>query len=151
MTRRSRPSAEAMLRVVFDTVIFVRALINPHGRWGRLVFAHATDYELIVSQPVVTEVLEVLHRPELTTKFRALENLDVAAVITLLGEASVVNVQSIPAASRDHKDDKFLATAAAAGADYLVSEDQDLLVLDEYEGTKIVDASTFLSVLAEAT
>jgi hypothetical protein len=41
----------------------VRALINPHGIWGRLVFQRATAYALIISPPV-EEILEVLHRPE---------------------------------------------------------------------------------------
>ena len=50
-----------MLRVVFDTVIFVRALINPHGIWGRLIFQHADAYTLVISPPVVAEILEVLH------------------------------------------------------------------------------------------
>ena len=49
--------------------------------------------------------------------------------------------------SRDPKDDKFLATAVRAGADYLVSEDQDLLVLGEHEGVEIVDAVTFLRLI----
>jgi uncharacterized protein len=138
-----------VLRVVFDTVIFVRGLINPHGRWGRLVFAHYQDYDLIISEPIATEILEVLHRPELRSKFRGLEGLDVAAVIALLGQAAAVDVPSIPPLSRDPKDDKFLATAAAARADYLVSEDQDLLVLEQYQGVKLVDAATFLRVIAQ--
>lgn len=49
--------------------------------------------------------------------------------------------------SRDLKDDKFIATAAAAGAAYLVSEDQDLRVLQEYAVTKIVTCRQFLDVL----
>jgi len=28
-----------MPRAVFDTVVFVRALINPFGVWGRLILA----------------------------------------------------------------------------------------------------------------
>ena len=39
------------------------------------------------------------------------------------------------------------ALALLAGAAYLVSEDQDLLVLGEYEGVRIVDAVTFLDLL----
>jgi predicted nucleic acid-binding protein len=45
------------------------------------------------------------------------------------------------------KDNKFLATARQAQADYLVTEDEDLLVLTEYEGTKIITAQAFLALL----
>ena len=57
--------------------------------------------------------------------------------------------ENLPAMSRDAKDDKVLAVAQVAGADYLVSEDQDLLTLVEYEGTRIVDARTFLAPLLD--
>ena len=136
-----------MYRVVLDTVVFVRSLINPHGRWGKLVFAH--DYRLFVSRPVVAEILEVLSRPELTQKFRTLRDMNIARVIEILGQSEFVDIPNIPNVSRDVKDDKFLATAAIAQADYLVTEDNDLLVLDEYEGTKIIDAATFLRILEQ--
>src|SRR5262245_9087729 len=112
-----------MLKAVFDTVVFVRALINPHGLWGRLIFAHYARYQLCLCQPVVEEIVEVLHRPELTRKFRTLPGLDVGAVLGLLAQALLVEPAAIPPASRDVKDDKFLATAIAARAQYLVSED----------------------------
>src|SRR5688572_5740759 len=119
-----------MPRAVFDTVIFVRALINPHGIWGRLIFQHGRAYTLIISPPVVEEILDVLHRPELTRRFRSLVGLDVARVIAILDHAEAVELQDVPAVSRDPKDDKFLATAVAARADYVVTEDNDLLVLE---------------------
>ena len=136
-----------MLRAVFDTVIFVRALINPHGIWGRLIFRHGHAYALIISPPVVQEILEVLHRPELTRRFRSLEGLDLARVIEILDHAEAVEVETVPAVSRDPKDDKFLATAVAARADYLVTEDNDLLVLDAHQGIPIVTASQFLAIV----
>ncbi len=135
------------MKVVFDTVVFVRSLINPYSMWGSAVFRHADYYTLFLSRPILEEILDVLRRPELTRKFRSLEQMDTARVIEILGQARVVEVAEMPRASRDPKDDKFLATARAAGAEYLVSEDQDLLVLGEYEGVKIVDTLAFLRVL----
>src|SRR5215208_5087060 len=108
-----------MPRVVFDTVIFVRALINPYGIWGRLIFRHGQSYILVISPPVVAELLDVLHRPELIRRFRSLAGLDVARAIEILGDAEAVEIEDVPAISRDPKDDKFLATAVAAQADYL--------------------------------
>jgi uncharacterized protein len=136
-----------MPRAVFDTVVFVRALINPFGVWGRLIFQHGHAYTLIVSPPVVEEILEVLHRPELTRRFRSLIGLDVAQVIAILDDAEAIELQNVPAVSRDPKDDKFLATAVAARAEYVVTEDNDLLVLDPYEGVRIVTAGQFLTIV----
>lgn len=139
-----------MLKVVFDTVIFVRCLINPHSIWGKLVFQHYHRFQLFVSEPIVSEILEVLHRPELTAKFKALEKLDMTFVMNILGEAPVVEIHTIPQTSRDQKDDKFLATAVASKADYLVTEDRDLLDLNEYQRVKIVNAKTFLDLLSSS-
>ena len=67
-----------MIKAVFDTVVFVRSLINPYGRWGELVFSYHDRYQLVVSKELVEEYLEVLHRPELTGKFKTLlKNLKV--------------------------------------------------------------------------
>lgn len=137
------------VRVVFDTVIFVRGLMSPFGRWGRLVFDRTDDYRLVVSAPVLSEYVDVLRRPELVRKYRGLATRDVPAVFSLLEDAEMVIVGDIPAVSRDPKDDPFLATAKAGEASFVVSEDNDLLVLAEYEGIRIVDAATFLHALDE--
>ena len=53
-------------------------------------------------------------------------------------------------ASRDPKDDPFLACALAAGADYLVTSDRDLLVLEKPFGISIVTPAEFLRAMDEA-
>ena len=127
-----------MLRVVFDTVVFVRSLINPHSRCGKVIFSSSVSYRLFLSPPVLTEILEVLNRPELTKKFHRLREMNMTMVLNLLASADIVEIDPIEPVSRDVKDDKFLATAHTAKADYLVTEDNDLLVLEEYKGIKII-------------
>src|SRR5262249_39017905 len=134
--RRSRRCARTMPLVVFDTVVFVRGLINPRSVWGRLLFRYYDRYALAFSQPLVIELLDVLRRPEVHRKFRTVAGLDLRRILQIIGEAPWVDVTDVPLVSRDPKDDKFLATARAAGAAYLVSEDQDLLVLGHCEGIR---------------
>jgi uncharacterized protein len=135
-----------MARVVFDTVVFVRAMLNPHSPCGRLVYEHAETDELMLSRPVIKEILEVLHRPELTRKAPSLGQLDLRRLLDTLARAEIVELADIPAVCRDPADDKFLATAKAAMADYLVSEDQDLLTLGSYEGAQIVTWPRLLAI-----
>ena len=138
-----------MPRVVFDTVVFVRALINPFSFCGRIVFERFRDYTLVLSPPVAKEILEVLHRPELTSKLSTLAGLDIRRVLDIISDARIVEPAEIPAVSRDPKDDKFLATAKVASTEYLVSQDEDLLVLGRYERARIVDCATFLRILEQ--
>ena len=135
------------MRVVFDTVGFVRGLINPRSRWGRILFEYADRYTLIASEPIILEALDVLRRPAVVRLFKTLPGRDPAAIIAILGVAEEVEVHAIPAVSRDPKDDKFLATAVAGQAAYLVSEDKDLLEIGEYEGIRILSATAFLAIL----
>jgi uncharacterized protein len=137
------------MRAVFDTVIVLRAYINPQSRWGRLLAQHTTTYRLVVSPTVVAEYLDVLLRPELTQRFVRLANLPTATVFGLLAQAELVRITDIPAVSRDPNDDKFFATAKAGAATYIVSEDKDQLAVGEYEGIKVVTAETFLRILAQ--
>lgn len=58
-----------------------------------------------------------------------------------------VEVRDVPAVSRDAKDDKFLATAVAGRAASIVSENRDLLDIEEYEGIPIIAAAAFLALL----
>jgi putative PIN family toxin of toxin-antitoxin system len=128
-------------------MVFVRALLNPHGVWGRLNYTYGDAYGLYLSHPVLQEIIEVLAHPEIIRKYQT-RGRDPSALLAILSRVDLVELSEIPAVCRDPKDDKFLATARAAGAQYLVSEDQDLLVLKEYEGTQIVTAATFLGLLA---
>jgi uncharacterized protein len=135
--------------VVFDTVIFVRSLINPDGLWGQVVFVHAQRYRLIISPPIISEILEVLTRSHISRKYRGLATRNIQRILGILATAAVVEVDEIPAVSRDPKDDKFLATAVAGNADYLVSEDRDLLDIGTYQGIRIITAREFIGLIRE--
>lgn len=136
-----------MVDVVIDTVVFVRSLINPRSIWGELVFRRRGRYRLLVSQGIIAELYEVMARPEIARKFRFVAADGPSAVRELIAEAVTVEPVILSWTGRDPKDDKFIATAVAGGAAYLISEDRDLLDLDSYEGVAIVDTATFLGLL----
>jgi putative PIN family toxin of toxin-antitoxin system len=135
------------MRVVVDTVIFVRGMINPLSQCGRLVFEYANAYELIVTPDVAFEYLEVLQRPNLVHKFEPGEMHDIRTVLAIIDKATMVVPAQTPDVCRDPGDDKFLAAAVAGGASFIVSEDHDLLVLESYEATQICTAGTFIQLL----
>lgn len=139
-----------MLRVVFDTVVFVCGMINPHSVWGGLIFDELPDsYTLYFSKPILQEILEVLNRPLLKRKYRTIARRGMPELLNIFAQADVVEITEIEPASRDPNDNKFLATAQAAQASYLVSEDQDLLTLGEYNGIHIITAAAFVRILRE--
>lgn len=54
-----------MPRVVLDTVVFVRALLNPRSACGRILFSFHDRYRLVLSTSIMVEILKVLARDEL--------------------------------------------------------------------------------------
>jgi uncharacterized protein len=135
------------MKVILDTVVIIRALLDPVSRSGRILFDHSRSFEWIVSQAIVAEYLDVTSRPAIASKL-ARKNRSKAGFLDLLAEAKVVSPDSIPAVCRDPGDDKFLAAALAGRADYIVSEDLDLLSLEEYEGIVICDTRTMIELLS---
>ena len=138
---------EKRMRIVLDTVVFVRSLIKPNNACGRTIFLHGKKYRLVVSKPLLVELFEVLKRPEIHSKFASSVSIDYKQLLDFLSQAEVVEIGDIPNISRDIKDNKFLETAIAARADYLVSEDKDLLILGKYRGTQILTCRGFADIL----
>lgn len=136
-----------MVRVVLDTVVFVRALINPHSRSGRLFADYADQFVVLVSEPTAREILEVLRRPELKRKFKQIGRVNLRRVIDLVSQAQFVELGEIASIVRDPKDDIIVATAVAGQADFIVSEDNDLLDLKAVAGIPIIDTQAFLAQL----
>lgn len=132
------------MRVVIDTVILVRGLIGPYSQWGRVLFEGDDAYEWIVSPQIVEEYLEVIGRPEIVRKYRAVERRNVQMILRKIADATLVEPVEFPAICRDPEDDKFVAAAIASGAQFIISEDRDLLALELYEGVAICSAEEFL-------
>jgi len=137
------------VRGVFDTVIFVRGLINPLSPCGRLVFDHNDEFVLIVSPDVVTEYLDVLNRPEVAARYRSAADRDLSMVLRMIANAKIVEPPQTPAICRDPEDDKFLAAAVAGAARFIVSEDLDLLALGNHAEIPILSAVQTLRILAK--
>ena len=51
--------------------------------------------------------------------------------------------------ARDDNDNPILACCLEVAADYLITGDRDLLVLNEFRGTVIVNGATFLRIYGE--
>jgi putative PIN family toxin of toxin-antitoxin system len=138
-----------VVRAVLDTSVYVRALINPASRCGRLLFQYADQYTIVVSVPIAQELLDVINRPELMSKSRGLARFNMRKVIDVVAKAEAVTIDSIPAVVRDPNDDMFIATAVAGSVDYVVSEDLDLLTLRQVGDIQIVNSGTFIRLFED--
>jgi uncharacterized protein len=132
------------MRVVFDTVILVRGLLDPYSWSGRLPFERIDAYEWVVSPEIIAEYLAVIRRPRLVNKYGSIEQRDLKTILAQIATATLVHPTHVPAVCRDPEDDKFLAAARTGSASFIVSEDKDLLTLVAYEGIQICTAEVLL-------
>ena len=92
----------------------------------------------------------MLNRPTLRRKFRAAGTRNLGSVRLLINRATPVKPLETARICRDPEDDKFLAAAQNGSAEYIVSEDKDLLDLGNHDGIRIVSSETFLRTLEDA-
>lgn len=137
------------MRAVLDANVYVSALVKPEGPPGQILdrFVRLAAFELVLSPAIADEVLATLGRAKLRRYFQP--GVTPAAWFARVAEAAlaVSGDRRIPRVCRDPDDDKYLAAAVEAKAEYLVSGDEDLLILGTYEGAAIVRPRTFLGIL----
>ncbi len=108
--------------------------------------ARKKEYDLVLSPDIIAEFEGVLLRK------LSLSQSELSDVRDLLAEATSEicgEVDPIDPTSRDPDDDKILACASATGADYLVTGDEDLLVITQHGGTRILSPRDFESLFAD--
>lgn len=135
------------MRAVLDTVVFVRALINPRGRWGRLLFQLSDRYVIVLSPDIIKEILKVLYRSSLRERFPQINEVAVDQVLAIIEKGEVIDPDQRLSVCRDPSDNKFFECAVAGAAAYIVSEDRDILDVGEYRGIRTISAYEFLEVI----
>jgi uncharacterized protein len=139
------------VRAVLDTNVIVSAFSSPRTPPGRLLDSMASDqtFELVLSSALLEEIERVLRYPKVRKLILATDD-ELQLQLDLLDTLAIpVSGQlDLSGATRDPDDDRVLAAAVEGCADYLVTGDQDLLILREYEGIRIVAPRAFLKALA---
>ena len=135
------------LRVVLDTNVLVSALLFG-GRVGMLRDLWKSRLIIpLISKETFAEFRKVLSYPKFKlsqSEIRAILNDEILPFVESLDIA-----ERVTGVCRDPYDDIFLAVAISGGASYLVTGDQDLLVLKNHADTRIVTVAEFLSLAGE--
>lgn len=143
---------------LFDTNIWVSALLNPAGMPARLVERWSQGHlTVITSLPLLDELSDVLNRPRLRRKYKIQEREITTLLRLLAARAILVPVTGRLEICRDPDDDLVLETAIIGGAEYLVARDDDLKQDTAVNRSmrrrriRIVSVSRFLHILSQET
>ena len=134
------------LIVAFDASTFVSAALKVNSRPEQaLLRAVSAPNRLLLSQAVEDEYREVIFRPKFD-RFVAVERRQRILDIMVVAAERVEPTETVREC-RDPKDDKYLALAAAGGADVSVSSDvRHLLSMHPWRGIPILSPVDFLAL-----
>ena len=130
-------------RVVFDSNIWVSFAIGKRLNELRTALTNP-KIEVFVCQKLLWEVKAVVQKPKL---LKYLSQDRQKMLLELLQACQWVNIEEQIVLSRDPNDNYLLDLVAAADADFLVTEDNDLLILKNYLRTNIVSFASFMAVI----
>ena len=130
-------------RVVFDTNIIVSALMFPKSLPRQVIDQVDLLGTILISSATMLELNEVLTRKKFERYFSQEQRLNFIA--KFFDKAEMVEILERVEICRDPKDDKFLELAVNGRANYLITDDQDLSVLNPFQETLIITVSQFFA------
>jgi len=136
-----------MIKAILDTNTLISALGwegNPQK-----IFNYCLDkkFKNVTSPEILEEVRDVLFRK----KFDFIDDDKKNEFILLLSELSeIISQKHKVDVCRDKGDNKFIELALSADVKIIVSGDDDLLAVKEYEGIKMLSANEFLKTLEKS-
>lgn len=137
------------IKAVLDTNIFVSGIISSKGSPRKVLeLARKEVFKVVTSASINHEIIEVLHRAYIYTKYSLNEDIiDDIATFLYEGTLLVEDTFKISIIEKDPSDNKFINCAVEGEADYIVSGDSHLLSLKNYKSIKILDANSFFKIL----
>jgi len=134
------------LRVVFDANVIVSAALLADSAPRRAFDRALDDGRILVSAAVLLELAEVLGRRKFDKYL--LEEERMRFLVAFLREAELIEINEQVTDCRDPKDNKYLELAVAGRADFIVSGDSDLLILNPFRNIPVLKPEAFLKHLS---
>lgn len=128
------------MKVVFDTNIFISALIFPGGKAEEAIMRIINGEDtLLISRDIVDEILTVLARkfskdPEALSEVA----VNLAEISVLVSPTEKLQVFD------DESDNRILECALAGGAEAIVTGDKAMLMRKKYRAVKIITLSEYI-------
>ncbi len=135
--------------IVLDNNVIISALLSKKGSPARIVRRwEAGEFDLLTSPPLLDELRRALAY-ERVQKYMKLSEEEIATFIRRFRTIAVgVDPQvSLEVIEKDPDDNRLLECAVAGRASFIVSGDEHLLELKEFQGIVILSPAGFITML----
>ena len=128
------------MRVVFDTNIYISALIFPGSQAEKAILKIIEGKDtLILSREIIKEILSVLSK-----KFSKDREAISRVAVNLSEMGELVEPSEKTDILEDRADNRILECAAAGNAEIIVTGDKAMLKLKRYGNTRIISLKEYL-------
>ena len=133
-----------MYRLIIDTNVIVSSLLFAYSVPREAVNKALDNGKILISQPIILELTKVLSRKKLNHYL--LEEERIKFLADFLKDTEIIEITQNFDLCRDKKDNKFIDLAVCGNADYLITGDDDLLILKFFHATSIITPRQFLDL-----
>ncbi|TRV42499.1 MAG: putative toxin-antitoxin system toxin component, PIN family [Microcystis panniformis Mp_MB_F_20051200_S9] len=129
-------------RVVIDTNVFISALLNPLGTPKKVINIAVSQFTILQSKATYQELATRISKNKFDKYLEKDDRLDFLS--SLKNRSLFVDIWHKTRVCSDLDDNKFLELAVSGMAQYIITGDKDLLILNTYQGIPIITPAEFL-------
>lgn len=133
------------VRYVFDTNVIISALLFENSKPAQAFQYALANGEVLLSLDLLEELNEVLGRKKFN-KYVTNEERE-EFLEALIERAVLIEIVENVQECRDPKDDKVLELALNGEAQYIITGDRDLLVLNPFRNVRVITVEDFLKTI----
>ena len=134
-------------RFVLDTNILISALLIKNSPPFKVIKIVETIGFTLYSEETLQEINQVLTRKKFDKYLTSEEKQEF--IVKFVEKSELIKIQEVIDVCRDSKDNKFLEVAVCGEADFIITGDQDLLILNPFRNIDIIPVNEFLIKFGE--
>jgi uncharacterized protein len=134
------------VKAVFDTNVLLAAFLTEGLCSGLLIRARKQIFHLVLCDDIIREFEGTLRKK---FKLRSTDISEISAIVSEAASEILHKLGPIPNICRDPNDDMVISCAIDAAADYIVTGDEDLLILKRYTEIVILSPRNFEGLFAD--
>jgi putative PIN family toxin of toxin-antitoxin system len=131
------------LRFVIDTNILVSSILISSSKPDYALKKVRNIGNILLSETTFQELEEILYRPKFDRYVSLITRIEF--ITKLKSESNLIKISEKITICRDPKDDKFLELAVNGQANFIITGDEDLLVLNPFRNIEIITVNEFLN------
>jgi putative PIN family toxin of toxin-antitoxin system len=131
-------------RVVIDTNVFISALLNPVATPRKVINIAVSQFTILQSEATYQELATRVSKKKFDKYLEKDDRLDF--LLAIKNRSLFVDILHKTTVCSDSDDNKFLELAVSGMAQYIITGDNDLLILNTYQGIPIISPAEFIAI-----